>query len=123
METHNAKQVTEGIPAEQVHETRIINAKGTYIVRVKTGPVPPELRSGWVDAFGRPLEWGKGLVSKKNLHAYTYNQLEARIKELGCDEPIIEGLLKRQQFMLMVGDSGLGKSPLLYLAACCVSFR
>jgi hypothetical protein len=51
----------------------------------------------------------------------TADQLRARAEELGGAGYMIEGLLPRQSLSLVVGDSGLGKSPLLYQAAICVA--
>lgn len=45
---------------------------------------------------------------------------EARTAREGSDY-LIQGLIDRHSLGVMVGDSGLGKSPLLYHAALCVS--
>jgi len=54
-------------------------------------------------------------------HVYTPTELKERALELKCDETVIEGLVPKQQLSLVVGESGLGKSPLLYQAAICVA--
>jgi hypothetical protein len=55
------------------------------------------------------------------LNVRTPRQLQARAEELGGAEYIIEGLVPKQSISLLVGDSGLGKSPFLYQAAISVA--
>ena len=52
---------------------------------------------------------------------YRPSELKARVKQLGRSGFIVDGLIPRQSLALMIGDSGLGKSPLLYQAAACVA--
>jgi hypothetical protein len=47
--------------------------------------------------------------------------LRKRIEELGADKYIIKGMLPSRSIALLLGDSGLGKSPLMYQAAICVA--
>jgi RecA-family ATPase len=51
----------------------------------------------------------------------TPTALRERIKELGADKYIIKGMLPSRSIGLLLGDSGLGKSPLMYQAAICVA--
>lgn len=51
----------------------------------------------------------------------TPSQLKRRYTEAGGMQYVIDGLIPRQALALVVGDSGLGKSPLLYQAATCVA--
>jgi hypothetical protein len=51
----------------------------------------------------------------------TPQELKVRAAELGGTEYIIEGLFPKQSLSLVVGDSGLGKSALLYQAALSVA--
>jgi AAA domain len=51
----------------------------------------------------------------------TARQLKRRVEMLGRTEPIIEGLIPQQSITFVVGDSGLGKSPLFYQALLCVA--
>ena len=51
----------------------------------------------------------------------TLQQLQGRVAELSTTEYIIDGLIPQQSIALVVGDSGLGKSPLLYQASLCVA--
>ena len=48
-------------------------------------------------------------------------QLADRCAQAYQLQPLIGGLLPQQALTLLVGDSGLGKSPLLYQAALCVA--
>ena len=58
---------------------------------------------------------------KQNWGIYTPGQLKKRARELGTGKQIIEGVLPEATLGILVGDSGLGKSPLLYQAAVCVA--
>lgn len=49
------------------------------------------------------------------------DELEARCRELGAGQQLIETLLPAKSLALLVGDSGLGKSPLVYQMAICVA--
>jgi hypothetical protein len=51
----------------------------------------------------------------------TYDDLERRCIELGSAEYLIDGILPTRSIGLLVGDSGLGKSALLYQAAICIA--
>lgn len=51
----------------------------------------------------------------------TPSQLQERCKQLGSTEFVIEDLLPKKSLGLLVGGSGLGKSPLMYQAAMCVA--
>jgi archaellum biogenesis ATPase FlaH len=53
--------------------------------------------------------------------AFSSDELNARCAELDGGGSIIEGLIPKRSISLLVGDSGLGKSPLLYQAAMCVA--
>lgn len=55
------------------------------------------------------------------LHLRTPAQLKARVEELKTRDYLIDGLVPQQALCLLVGDSGLGKSPLLYQMALCVA--
>jgi AAA domain len=57
----------------------------------------------------------------KGLSVRKPSELAARAAELGGAEYIIEGLIPKQSLSLVVGHSGLGKSPLMYQAAICVA--
>lgn len=50
-----------------------------------------------------------------------YDELEQRVRESGSGEFVIEDLLPKASLGLLIGDSGLGKSPLLYQACICVA--
>jgi len=51
----------------------------------------------------------------------TPQQLARRVTEVAATEYFIDGLLPAQSLSLVIGDSGLGKSPLLYQAATAVA--
>jgi len=59
------------------------------------------------------------LVSDMRIRRYA--DLKLRCAELGCDQWLIDGLLQERSLGLLVGDSGLGKSPLLYQMGICVA--
>jgi AAA domain len=52
---------------------------------------------------------------------YTLGELKQRCQELDCGSFLIAGLIPNRTLSIVVGDSGLGKSPLLYQAALCVA--
>jgi AAA domain len=52
---------------------------------------------------------------------HTPETLRVRAQELGASPYVIKGLLPARQIAILLGDSGLGKSPLMYQAAVCVA--
>lgn len=58
---------------------------------------------------------------KEKWRVYTHAELRQRCLELGSGDYLIEGILPGRFIGLVVGDSGLGKSPLLYQAAICIA--
>jgi hypothetical protein len=52
---------------------------------------------------------------------HTPRTLNVRVKELGATNYVIKGLLPVRAISLLLGDSGLGKSPLIYQAAISVA--
>ena len=57
----------------------------------------------------------------KRHHIFTPDELSQRAGELKNLEYLIDGLIPKQGISITVGDSGLGKSPLLYQGAICVA--
>jgi hypothetical protein len=60
-------------------------------------------------------------LSRADWKVYSYEQLEQRVSESHSGEFVIEGLLPKVSLGLLIGDSGIGKSPLLYQASICVA--
>ncbi len=58
---------------------------------------------------------------KKKWSVYSHGDLKQRCKELSSDKYLIEGLLPDRSLGLLVGDSGLGKSALVYQMAVCIA--
>lgn len=58
---------------------------------------------------------------KRKWAIYTPGELKQRTLELGGRTFVVDGLVPDRSIVLVVGDSGLGKSPLLYQAALCVA--
>jgi hypothetical protein len=56
---------------------------------------------------------------KYGLHSAS--SLDARVKKLGAGSYVIRSLLPSRSVGLVLGDSGLGKSPLMYQAGICVA--
>src|SRR5882724_12138908 len=54
-------------------------------------------------------------------HILTPDELSQRAAKLKSLEYLIDGLIPKQGISITVGDSGLGKSPLLYQTAICVA--
>lgn len=51
----------------------------------------------------------------------TFEEMKNRSDELGSNNPLVEGLIPQHTLGILVGDSGVGKSPLLYQLALCVA--
>ena len=58
---------------------------------------------------------------RKKWGLHTPGSLKVRAQELGATEYLIKGILPRRSIGLLVGDSGLGKSPLTYQAGICIA--
>ncbi len=58
---------------------------------------------------------------KAKWSVYSHGDLKQRVKEIGSDKYLIEGLLPDRSLGLLVGDSGLGKSALVYQMAVCIA--
>ena len=58
---------------------------------------------------------------KRKWAVYSPGELKQRSHELGDGRFLIDGLFPERSLGLVIGDSGLGKSPLLYQAAICVA--
>ena len=52
---------------------------------------------------------------------HTPDTLRVRARELGAGDSVIQGLLPVRSIGVLVGHSGLGKSPLIYQAGICVA--
>ena len=63
----------------------------------------------------------KGPEGLERFGIRTPAQLGERVAKLGKQHYLVEGLIPQQAVVLVVGDSGLGKSPLLYQMALCVT--
>jgi hypothetical protein len=58
---------------------------------------------------------------KRKWAVYTHGTLKQRCRELESNQYLIADLIPKRSLSIVVGDSGLGKSPLLYQAALCVA--
>jgi len=56
-----------------------------------------------------------------DLRVYRHSDLKHRCAELGQQQSLVAGLLPHRSLGLLVGDSGLGKSALLYQLGVCVA--
>jgi AAA domain len=65
--------------------------------------------------MAEPEKWG----ARWALH--TPDTLRVRARELGGADYLIKGLVPAHSIGILVGDSGLGKSPLMYQAGLCVA--
>ena len=52
---------------------------------------------------------------------YSPSELSRRCKESGAGDDLVEGIIPSRSLGIFVGDSGLGKSPLLYQLGICVA--
>jgi hypothetical protein len=60
-------------------------------------------------------------AARRKWGIYTPGELRQRCKELDSGTSVIAGLIPQRSLSLLVGDSHLGKSPLMYQAAICVA--
>ena len=58
---------------------------------------------------------------KQKWAIYAPRDLKQLCKEQDCSSFLIEGLIPKRTISIVAGDSGIGKSPLLYQAAICVA--
>jgi hypothetical protein len=58
---------------------------------------------------------------KRRWSIYTPGELKQRCNDLNYGAALVAGLIPQRSLSIVVGDSGLGKSPLLYQAALCVT--
>lgn len=58
---------------------------------------------------------------RQKWNVYSHDELKQRCEDLGSDKYLIEGLLPDKSISLLVGDSGLGKSALVYQMALCIA--
>jgi RecA-family ATPase len=67
------------------------------------------------------LEPAESNPLRKKYFVYSPRELKARCKEVGSQNHLIEELLPERSLGLLVGDSGLGKSPFVYQMGLCVA--
>jgi hypothetical protein len=72
---------------------------------------------------GATENWSSGNSAEKRiaLGIRTPEELSQRVIEIGSVDSIIDSIIPGKSLGILVGDSGLGKSPLLYQAAVCVA--
>jgi len=58
---------------------------------------------------------------RKRWGIHTPATLQVRARELGTADHLVAGLLPSRSIGLLVGDSGLGKSPLVYQLGICLA--
>lgn len=75
--------------------------------------------SGFILPKGELSESSQSLRIKWNV--YSPAELKVRIAELDSGGFLIDRLIPKRSLSIFVGDSGLGKSPLLYQTAMCVA--
>jgi AAA domain len=92
-----------------------------------TFAIDPEEYEAWLRAEETAAAWFDGPVPPRPPRRFNIRTLaqlradtEARRAHEGS-EYLIHGFIERQSLGVMVGDSGLGKSPLLYQAALCMA--
>ena len=60
-------------------------------------------------------------VLQRRWGIYNYDTLKQRCNQTGKGEYLIESLIAAKSLNIIVGDSGLGKSPLLYQIGVCIA--
>src|SRR5208283_2931647 len=67
-----------------------------------------------VAVFSATLQAAPQTNSRPVWKVRNHQQLKQRVRELGSSDFLVKNLLPKSSIGLLVGDSGLGKSPLLY---------
>jgi len=89
--------------------------------RVASPDITPESKEGSV-SFAASVEADADRARRRQKwNVYSPVEFKARITELDSGGFLIDGLIPKRSLSIVVGDSGLGKSPLLYQAAMCVA--
>jgi hypothetical protein len=69
----------------------------------------------------KPTAAEQPAAEKPKIKLLSPSQLRAREKESGAVEQLVEGLLPRHGVSVLIGDSNIGKSPLVVQLAVCVA--
>ena len=73
------------------------------------------------ESSGNGAEQSSAATWRRRWGLLTPATLRVRARELGAADYLVRGLLPSRSIGLLVGDSGLGKSPLAYQLAICVA--
>jgi hypothetical protein len=93
------------------------------IIPLRLAPAPfvtPRISPASVVA-SNPLIAASLPALRKHFAVRTHDELALRCSELGGTSYVIEDLFPARSIGIVVGDSGFGKSPLLYQAGICVA--
>jgi AAA domain len=82
--------------------------------------VRPRVLAAPMAASNPAIEASRPLI-RRHFTIRNYDELQQRCLELGAVDYLVEGLLPARSVGIVVGDSGLGKSPLLYQAGICIA--
>lgn len=82
--------------------------------------IPPRGRTPTAPATS-PVRRAPAPVLRQHLTIRNFEELERRCLELGATDYLVEGVIPARSIGIVVGDSGLGKSPLLYQLGICVA--
>jgi hypothetical protein len=124
-EGRNSVSVEEQPPPRRCrHVTRLIREDGEAYEVTCTCEEGEGTGDGWLDGDG--VKWSQKEEHRTRDtptgdHVYSPAELAQRVTELNANDFVIQGLIPKQSLSLVVGDSGVGKSPLLYQAAICVA--
>jgi hypothetical protein len=75
--------------------------------------IPPRIQAS-IAATPSPATLASAPAIRRAFKIRNYAELQQRCSELGAADYLLEGILPARSIGLLVGDSGLGKSPLLY---------
>jgi hypothetical protein len=87
--------------------------------RATTGQ--PQAQDGVIGEPENPARQTDITALRKRWGLHTPDTLRVRAQELGGSDYLIKGLLPRRSVAILLGDSGLGKSPLMYQGGLCVA--
>jgi hypothetical protein len=98
------------------HMTAAPSATTTVPVRF----VPPRVLTSHIPTSNPLIEASQPMI-RRHFGIRDYDELGQRCSELGSTSYVIEDFLPARSIGIVVGDSGFGKSPLLYQAGICVA--
>jgi hypothetical protein len=107
-------------PVAEPPETLTVPAPSPSAVRGPATFIPPRIQASITTTPSTAILASAPAI-RRTFAIRTYDELQQRCSELGAADYLVEGIIPARSIGLVVGDSGLGKSPLLYQLGICVA--